>query len=251
VTHQTDAAAAWIYRGVWATVVGFFKVPEEPSTLPAAGEPVRSLRPSPGYLRYLKCLFWLALIPADILPVAGWIAVSIAVPVLGIVLALPFLALIFLPDIFAYVGIHLRYDTTWYVLTDRSLRIRRGIMTIHETTISFENVQNVEVRQGPLQRYFGIADVLVTTAGGGVVSHGKGAQTSSLGAHVGLLQGLDDAEAVRNQILVSVERTRSAGLGDEHPSQLRPAAAAGIGLSQGHLAVLREIRDSIGRLAPS
>ena len=208
MTHQVDAAAAWIYRGVWASVVGFFKVPEEPSTLPAAGEPVRSLRPSPGYLQYLKFLFWVALIPGDILPVVGWIAVSIAVPVLGVVLALPFLALMFLPDIFAYVGIHLRYDTTWYVLTDRSLRIRRGIVTIHETTISFENVQNVEVRQGPLQRYFSIADVLVTTAGGGVASHGKGGQASSLGAHVGLLQGLDDAETVRNQILASVERRR-------------------------------------------
>ena len=104
VTHQVDAAAAWIYRGVWASVVGFFKVPEEPSTLPAAGEPVRSLRPSPGYLRYLKFLFWVALIPGDILPVVGWIAVSIAVPVLGVVLALPFLALMILPDVFAYVG---------------------------------------------------------------------------------------------------------------------------------------------------
>src|SRR4029453_8092335 len=148
-----------------------FKVPEEPSTLPAAGEPVRSLRPAPGYLRYLKFLFWVALIPGDILPVLGWIAVSIAVPVLGVLLALPFLALMFLPDIFAYVGIPLRYDTTWYVLTDRSLRIRRGILTIHETTISFENVQNVEVRQGPIQRYFGIADVIAQTAGGGA-AHG-------------------------------------------------------------------------------
>ena len=250
MSHQVDAAAAWIYRGVWAGVVGVFKVPEEPSTLPAAGEPVRSLRPAPGYLRYLKFLFWVALIPADILPVLGWTAVSIAVPILGVVLALPFLALIVLPDVFAYVGIHLRYDTTWYVLTDRSLRIRRGIMTIHETTISFENVQNVEVRQGPLQRYFGIADVIVQTAGGGVVSHGKG-QTSSLGAHMGILQGLDDAEAVRNQILASVERTRTAGLGDEHPKQLLQAAAAGPGLSERHLGVLREIRDSVRRLAPS
>ena len=77
------------------------------------------------------------------------------------------------PDVIAYVAIHLRYDTTWYVLTDRSLRIRRGIWIIHETTISFENVQNVEVRQGPLQRYFGIADVIVQTAGGGA-RHSKG-----------------------------------------------------------------------------
>ena len=251
MTHQVDAAAAWIYRGVWASVVGFFKVPEEPSTLPAAGEPVRSLRPSPGYLRYLKFLFWVALIPGDILPVVGWIAVSIAVPVLGVVLALPFLALMFLPDIFAYVGIHLRYDTTWYMLTDRSLRIRRGIMTIHETTISFENVQNVEVRAGSA------AALLRHRRRPGDDRRRRrrqprqGRQTSSLGAHIGLLQGLDDAEAVRNQILASVERTRSAGLGDEHPMHLRPAAASGSGLSERHLGVLREIRDSVRRLAPS
>ena len=251
MTHQVDAAAAWIYRGAWASVVGVFKVPAEPSTLPAAGEPVRSLRPSPGYLRYLKFLFWIALIPGDVMPVVAWIAVSLAVPMLGVALAPLFLALMFLPDVFAYVGIHLRYDTTWYVLTDRSLRIRRGIMTIHETTISFENVQNVEVTQGPLQRYFGIADVIVQTADGGAShGHGKGQAGASLGPHVGILQGLDDAEAVRNQILASVERTRSAGLGDEHPMSLHPAAS-GSALSERHLGVLREIRDSVRRLAPS
>ncbi len=172
VSGHVDAAAAWIYRGVWATIVSWFRVPADPPTLPATGEPVRSIRPAEGYLRYLKFLFWIALIPGDILPIVGWVAVSVALPILGLVLALPALALIVLPDVVAYVGIHLRYDTTWYVLTDRSLRIRRGILNIHETTISFENVQNVEVRQGPLQRYFGIADVLVTTAGGGVASHG-------------------------------------------------------------------------------
>jgi membrane protein YdbS with pleckstrin-like domain len=250
MTHHVDAAAAWIYRGVWASVVGLFKVPEEPATLPAAGEPVRSLRPSPGYLRYLKFLFWVALIPGDVLPLMAWAAVGLAMPVLGLALAPLFLALLVLPDVIAYVGIHLRYDTTWYVITDRSLRIRRGITTIHETTISFENVQNVEVHQGPLQRYFGIADVIVQTAGGGVVSHGKG-QTSSLGAHMGILQGLDDAQEVRNQILASVERTRSAGLGDDRPHPVAAAAApaATFGLSATHLAVLREIRDSVRRLA--
>jgi membrane protein YdbS with pleckstrin-like domain len=253
VSGHVDAAAAWIYRGVWATIVSWFRVPADPPTLPATGEAVRSIRPAEGYLRYLKCLFWIALIPGDILPIVGWVAISVAMPILGPVLALPALALIVLPDVVAYVGIHLRYDTTWYVLTDRSLRIRRGILNIHETTISFENVQNVEVRQGPLQRYFGIADVLVTTAGGGVASHGKGAQASSLGAHVGLLQGLDDADAVRNQILASVERTRAAGLGDEHPRELAAAAVAAAphALSPRHVAVLRDIRDSVGRLATS
>jgi membrane protein YdbS with pleckstrin-like domain len=249
VSGHVDAAAAWIYRGVWATIVSWFRVPPDPPTLPATGEAVRSIRPADGYLRYLKFLFWVALIPGDVLPIVGWTTIALAVPALGAVLALPALALVVLPDIVAYVGIHLRYDTTWYVLTDRSLRIRRGILDIHETTISFENVQNVEVRQGPLQRYFGIADVLVTTAGGGVASHGKGAHSSSLGAHVGLLQGLDDAEVVRNQIMACVERTRAAGLGDEHPHEVGPPATAASALSTQHLAVLREIRDSVRRLA--
>jgi membrane protein YdbS with pleckstrin-like domain len=253
VSGHVDDAAAWIYRGVWATIVGWFKVPAQPPTLPVTSEPVRSIRPAEGYLQYSKFLFWVALFPGDVLPLAGWAALGLAVPLLGLVLAPFFIVLLILPDVVAYVGIHLRYDTTWYVLTDRSLRIRRGILNIHETTISFENVQNVEVRQGPLQRYFGIADVIVTTAGGGMASHGKHGQTSSLGAHVGILQGLDDADAVRTQILTCVERTRAAGLGDEHQRQLAHAAAAdaapGPGLSANHLAVLREIRDSMQRLA--
>jgi membrane protein YdbS with pleckstrin-like domain len=249
MSRQVDQAAAWIYQGLWASVVALFRVPPEPPTLPAAGEAVRSLRPAAGYLRYLKFFFWLAFIPGDILPAAGWIAVALVSPVLGLVLSLPFLFALVAPDIVAYVGIHLRYDTTWYVLTDRSLRIRRGILSIHETTISFENVQNVEVRQGPVQRYFEIADVIVTTAGGGG-RHSKAEASASSGPHVGILQGLDDARAVRDQILDRVKRSRSSGLGDERAGTgaalLGPLPA---GLLRAHIDVLREIRDTARRLA--
>jgi membrane protein YdbS with pleckstrin-like domain len=249
VSRPVDQAAAWIYQGVWASVVALFRVPPEPPTLPAAGEAVRALRPAPGYLRYLKFFFWLALIPGDILPLIGWVAVAAFSPVLALALAVPFLFALVAPDLVAYVGIHLRYDTTWYVLTDRSLRIRRGILSIHETTISFENVQNVEVRQGPVQRYFEIADVIVTTAGGGG-RHSKGEASTSTGAHVGVLQGLADAQAVRDLILERVKRSRSAGLGDERQGLLVPLpglpAAA---WSASHVDVLREIRDVARRLA--
>ena len=135
------------------------------------------------------------------------------------------------------------------LLTDRSLRIRRGICVIHETTISFENVQNVEVRQGPVQRFFGIADVIVQTAGGGA-GHAKGEGATSPGAHVGILQGLSDAGAVRDAILDCVKRTRSTGLGDEPPGALKPARGAmASALSPVHVAVLRDIRDVARRLA--
>lgn len=248
MSRPVDAAAAWIYRGVWAGVVALFRVPSEPPTLPAQGETVRSLRPAPGFLRCLKFFFWLLLIPADVIPLVAWAAIGVASPPLALALAIPFLVVLIVPDVIAYVAIHLRYDTTWYVLTDRSLRIRRGLWIIRETTISFENVQNVEVRQGPVQRYFGIADVIVQTAGGGA-SHGNGEGAAMGGSHVGLLQGLDDAQAVRDGILDRVRRTRSAGLGDEQRGASVPApAAVSSGLSAAHLAVLREIRDAVRRL---
>lgn len=249
MSQHVDAAAAWIYRGVWASVVALFRVPPHPPTLPVVGESVRSLRPAPGYLLCLKFFFWLLLIPGDLIPIAAWVAIAVPFPALGVALAVPFLVLIVAPDVIAYIAIHLRYDTTWYVLTDRSLRIRRGILVIHETTISFENVQNVEVRQGPVQRYFGIADVIVQTAGGGGGGHGKGEASASPGAHVGMLQGLDDAGAVRDLILDRVRRTRSTGLGDERFSPPPSASTIGPALSPMHLAVLREISEAARRMA--
>ena len=244
MTTSRDAAAAWIYRGVWASIVTWFRVPPHPPVLPSAGEHVRSFRPARGYLQYLKFYFWLLLIPGDILPIGAWMAITAALPGVGLALLPVLVVFVVLPDVVAYVGIHLRYDTTWYVLSDRSLRIRRGILTIHETTISFENVQNVEVRQGPLQRHFGIADVIVQTAGGGVATeHSHG--TSTTGAHRALLQGLDDAEAVRDAILDRVRQLRSGGLGDEAPVVRRHAD----GVSGAHVAVLREIRDVSVRMA--
>ncbi len=250
MSHTVDAAAAWIYRGVWASIVALFRVPPEPPTLPSSGETVRSIRPSAGYLRYLKCLFWVAFLPGDIVPFLIWLAIAIAFPIAGAILVVPLLVVLIAPDVVAYVGLHLRYDTTWYVFTDRSIRIRRGIWVIHETTITFENVQNVEVAQGPVQRYFGIADVIVQTAGGGVSKRGSHGGETSSAAHVGILQGLDDAQTVRDLILDRVRLSRTAGLGDEHATT--PAHAdhwPRSGYSAAHLAVLREIRDHARRLA--
>jgi uncharacterized membrane protein YdbT with pleckstrin-like domain len=249
VSHTVDAAAAWIYRGVWASIVALFRVPPEPPTLPSSGETVRSIRPSAGYLRYLKLLFWVALLPGDIVPILIWLAISIAFDRRRRSRRSARVVLI-APDVIAYVGLHLRYDTTWYVFTDRSLRIRRGIWMIRETTITFENVQNVEVAQGPVQRYFGIADVIIQTAGGGAAKKTSHGGEKSSNAHVGILQGLDNADAVRDLILDRVRRRRTAGLGDEHATTpVHTDHTARSEYSTAHLAVLREIRDQALRLA--
>ena len=159
-------ASQWCYQGTWQIVTRWLKVPEDPPLLRGADdERVRSFRPSEGYLRYLKFFFWIGLFAIDIVLTVAWLVLLFVMPVVGILIAPLAWAIIILPDIVAYIAIHLRFDTTWYVLSDRSMRIRRGIWTIHETTITYDNIQNESVRQGPSQRYFGNADVLVETAG--------------------------------------------------------------------------------------
>jgi uncharacterized membrane protein YdbT with pleckstrin-like domain len=143
-----------------------------------------------------------------------------------------------------YVSIHLGFDTTWYVLTDRALRIRRGVWTIHETTITFENVQNVKITQGPFQRLFGFSDLVIETAGGG---GGGPRQQLEHSSHVGLLQGVEAPTVLREQIMERVRASRSAGLGDEHDTEQHPASAP-TSWSPAHLEALREIAAHVARL---
>jgi len=243
VRGSAEHAAAWIYEGIWAALVRWFRVPEEPPALSAPpGESAESFRPAPGFLAYLKLLFWIALAAVDALLALVWLGITIAVPWLGALLFLPAVALIVAPDIVAYIAIHLRYDTTWYVMTSRSLRIRRGIWVIHEVTITFENVQNVSVSQGPVQRHFGISDVVVETAGAGAAQGQKG---TPLISNRGVIEGVSDAARIRDLILARLRRSRTAGLGDERE---RPLDALAPGWTGEHLRVLREIRDEAAAL---
>jgi len=245
-------ASRWCYQGVWALITRWMLVPERPPHLRGADDQqVRSFRPAEGFLRYLKLFFWIGLVAIDLLLFIGWLLICVWNVVVGLILAPIALAIMILPDIVAYIAIHLRYDTTWYVLSDRSMRIRRGIWIIHETTITYDNIQNVSIRQGPVQRYFGIADVLVETAGGGAsVGHGEG---GTVAGHHGLLEGIDNATEVRNLILSKWRSSTCAGLGDEDsPADLRIRHSwigSGSGFSQSEVAMLEQIRDAALRLS--
>ncbi len=223
-------------------LVRWFRVPDQPPTLPVPpGETATSFRPAEGFLRYLKFYFWCFLTLFDGIVILVWVVLSIAIPLVGILTFLPMLVIVILPDILAYIAIHLRYDTTWYVVTSRSLRIRRGIWIIHETTITFENVQNLTVMQGRLERYFGIGNVVVETAGGGgKAKEAHGGQVVS--GHTGLIEGVNNAAQIRDMILQFVRTSHTGGLGDEPDHVHRPAQTASVWTAE-HLAVLREIRD--------
>jgi membrane protein YdbS with pleckstrin-like domain len=241
---KTDRAAAWIYRGVWGALARWFRVPDEPPSLPAMpGEPTRSFRPSDGWLRLRKFQFWLALTVIDGLLLIMWVTLFFAAREVALWLAIPWLIVMIAPDIVAYLALHLRYDTTWYVLSDRSVRIRRGLWIIEEKTFTFENVQNVEIRQGPFQRHVGVSNLIIQTAGGGSVATPHGTVG---GAHQGVIEGVDDAEQIRELIMSKVRAARGAGLGDSVDDD---HAGATRGFTSAHIAALHEIRDLAAMLA--
>lgn len=75
--------------------------------------------------------------------------------------------------------------------TDR-LRVVRGILFRHDTVVPFGRVQHIDVNQGPVDRFFGIATLTLHTAG----SHNASVHLPGLGE----LLARDMREEIRSHI---------------------------------------------------
>src|SRR5215204_1524987 len=62
----------------------------------------------------------------------------------------------------------LSWRATTYAVTGNSFRLRQGVLQKNERTIPLEHVQSVDTVQGIIQRAFGVYEVRIETAGGGV-----------------------------------------------------------------------------------
>lgn len=224
----------------------WLRVPPRPS-LPAENpDDVRIFRAAPGWLNYRRLtwalkqggaliglifgLYWLRVVD-------GFLPPSLSVGLGPIRLGPGMLRAIFvIVEASAFAGfafqalgslllLRLDWDQRWYLVSDRSLRVREGLLRLHEKTTTFENIQNVTIRQGPLERLFGIADVEVQSAGGG----GGDENSSKEDLHTVRFRGVADAAGIRDTILRRVEQARS---GEPEPDALpadplaRLAAAA-------------------------
>lgn len=189
------------------------KVSPAPPPVPEGATGVRVFRSSARFLSYRFLLAWITLVPiatpvilvAVVLQIAAsrgeapqWLAIGL--PAFYASLVLFFFAL-------ALVSIRLDYEFHCYVATDRSLRIRQGIWEQVEATLTYANVQNVRVIQGPLERFFGIASVVVDTAGGGSK---QGQERASRG----IIRGVEDAAELRDRIMDRMKASKTSGLGD-------------------------------------
>lgn len=233
-----------MYTLLKSLVLRLMKTPTEPPDAPVGShDSVLIYRASPGFLTYSLLLFYILSLLSYLLPLLligiGLINRELPPQIIGACI-FPVLAAI---QFCIYFGIRIDYDMRYYIVTDRSLRVREGALIVKEKTISFANVQNMRVVQGPLLRYFGIWHLKVDTAGGGAAEKGQ----PGAGAHQVQMAGIENAHEVRDLILKHVKvRGANAGLGDvddQDQAAPRPLLASGELLS-----TLRDLKQATAAL---
>jgi membrane protein YdbS with pleckstrin-like domain len=228
------------------------RIPHDPAPPPGDHLSARIFLAAPNYYKYLLCLWGLR-------AAVGFIAVIVAIVIPFSVLAFTFtkqgkawavllwlipvviMLLNILSSLFLLAVLRLNFEKRWYVVTDRSLRIREGVTTVREMTVNFANIQNIAISQGPLQRALRIADLRVDTAGGGGSSPGK---ERSENLHTAWFRGIDNANEVRELIQQRLRRLKDSGLGDHEEN----VPSVKFEFSAAMLAAIREVHTEAAAL---
>lgn len=218
-----------------------FRAPNgPPDSPPGSHTSVQTFRASPNFLRYQLLLLTVAMAVLGLAIFGGGIVLLVQEPLVGAI-ALPLAGLLWaVLFVAAHFIIRLEYDMRYYIITDRSMRIRKGVWSILEQTLTFVNVQNISVEQGPLERVFGISRLVVDTAGGGgsAASQQQGAALQNY--HQAVLSGLDNAAEIRDLIVAYLKKLPHAdGLGT--PDKSRHGGMGERRYSAEEIETLREI----------
>ncbi|GEM_PF-1756218 len=209
----------------------------EPPHLPEGTTLVRELKPEPQWLT----LQYLKVAARSSGPVLGALVFSTAImagmKLNGAWLTLPILLFALASAGFGLVAARLDYELRHYLVGDKSLRVSHGAIIHREVTLSYANVQNLEVTAGPLETLFGVKTLTISTAGGSAI----GAQL-----HSARLEGLKDADGVKRLILGMLKGQKDAGLGEPveaaHSEGLNAAALEEVRLAASSL---RNVAESL------
>jgi membrane protein YdbS with pleckstrin-like domain len=241
-----------MYKAFCDVCERWLRIPPPPEPPPGDEHTTQVFRAAPNYFKYMMVLwgirtgvallaFGFGLIAIIVVTVIAKRQIGFAVyPLVFIELAV--FAFFLLTQLFSLALVRLDYEKRWYVVTDRSLRVREGIVNVQEMTVNFANIQNISISQGPIQRWLQIADLKVDTAGGGSVQPQGHHQVRNL--HTAFFRGVSNANEIRELIQTRLRHLKDSGLGDHEEiaaSQHEPQAPQMI-------AVLREIHDETQRL---
>ena len=115
-------------------------------------------------------------------------------------------------------------------LTDRSLKVGKGILTKIEKTVPLDRITDVAILEGPIMRYFGIEALSVETAG-----------QSSVGSLISLA-GIKEGRKFRDAVLEQREKL----VGSSEKASTATSDSGGLGDES--IGLLTEIRDTLKRI---
>ncbi len=222
-----------MFRNLRAWFERVLRIPGDPESPPGDEAHTQRFRAAPNYYRYLIAVwglktaaFLVVLLTMEIGPLMAVFGTRLHEKHLpaALLLGLPQLVILFflVGRLFTGLLVRLDFEKRWYLVTDRSLRLREGILNVREMTITFANIQNISISQGPIQRLLGIADLRVDTAGGASSSH-KEHKGKSESLHTAFFRGVDNANAIRELIQKRLRELKDSGLGDHEKLKALPA----------------------------
>ena len=220
------------------------QIPPAPGAPPGDESSTRVFRASPRFYLYRLVGWFIARVIASLVILSGAAAVFMTMRNTGwigsmvIFLEIFALAMFVAQTLISYAALRLDYEKRWYLVTDHSLRIREGVVNVSEMTITFANIQNISISQGPIERLFGISNLRVDTAGG--AGHGAGNQGGRT-LHTAFFQGVDNSEQIRELMQSRLRELKDSGLGDLDDRVPRLPETTDTLASQAALEVLREI----------
>ncbi|MEG1411041.1 MAG: PH domain-containing protein [Terrisporobacter sp.] len=70
--------------------------------------------------------------------------------------------------VYLIVSPKVRYERYRYAITEDSIDVKEGFLFITRSIVPIERLHKIAIEKGPIDRAFGLAKVIVTTAGGDV-----------------------------------------------------------------------------------
>lgn len=221
-----------MYDSIKNLILKVLKTPPVPETGGNASSPNMVFRSSYNFFRYrfylwvIKNAFGIATAAVAgtfaAMEITGKVdAPHTRIATTGIVVVIIAIVVLYslLQTLISYFALRLDYELRYYRIGSHDLTIREGIANVREMTMSFNKIQNIEIVQGPLQRFFGIADLRVESAGGGITETLKNqSQPAAANFHAACFRGIDNAVELRDLMRAKIKNSRDTGLGNPRES---------------------------------
>lgn len=125
-----------------------------------------------------------------------------------------------------------RYHTLRYRFDDQGIHVQWGLLFRREINLTYARVQDIHVRSGIVQRWLGLADLMVQTA------------ASSSGPEL-TIEGFREHHAIRDFLYTRMRGLRGARGERARPHETIEASATNAAGSSELVTVLRDIRDEL------